>query len=245
LSSNAQGVTSIIISHKLNEVRSVADRVTVIRDGATISTLNANSDEITEDRIVRDMVGRDMAQRFPERKSDPGEMLMEVRDWNVWHPEHKERQVIRNASLNVRRGEVVGIAGLMGSGRTELAMSIFGKSYGRRIRAKSGCDGAAVDVSTVDRSISAGLAYVTEDRKTSRACSRRDHPAKHHARQPSRKSRRSASSRKRRKRQCRRELPQGDQYPHARCVSEGRQPVGRQPAEGGAVQMAVRQSRRC
>jgi putative multiple sugar transport system ATP-binding protein len=133
-----QGVTSIIISHKLNEVRSIADRVTVIRDGATISTLNANSDEITEDRIIRDMVGRDMAQRFPERKSDPGEMLMEVRDWNVWHPDHKERQVIRNASLNVRRGEVVGIAGLMGSGRTELAMSIFGKSYGRRISGEVG-----------------------------------------------------------------------------------------------------------
>jgi putative multiple sugar transport system ATP-binding protein len=160
-----QGVTSIIISHKLNEVRSIADRVTVIRDGATISTLNANSDEITEDRIIRDMVGRDMAQRFPERKSDPGEMLMEVRDWNVWHPDHKERQVIRNASLNVRRGEVVGIAGLMGSGRTELAMSIFGKSYGRRISGEVRIDGAAVDVSTVDRSISAGLAYVTEDRK--------------------------------------------------------------------------------
>jgi putative multiple sugar transport system ATP-binding protein len=160
-----QGVTSIIISHKLNEVRSIADRVTVIRDGTTISTLNANSDEITEDRIIRDMVGRDMAQRFPERKSDPGEMLMEVRDWNVWHPDHKERQVIRNASLNVRRGEVVGIAGLMGSGRTELAMSIFGKSYGRRISGEVRIDGAAVDVSTVDRSISAGLAYVTEDRK--------------------------------------------------------------------------------
>jgi putative multiple sugar transport system ATP-binding protein len=160
-----QGVTSIIISHKLNEVRSIADRVTVIRDGATISTLNANSDEITEDRIIRDMVGRDMAQRFPERKSDPGEMLMEVRDWNVWHPDHKERQVIRDASLNVRRGEVVGIAGLMGSGRTELAMSIFGKSYGRRISGEVRIDGAAVDVSTVDRSISAGLAYVTEDRK--------------------------------------------------------------------------------
>jgi putative multiple sugar transport system ATP-binding protein len=160
-----QDVTSIIISHKLNEVRSIADRVTVIRDGTTISTLNANSDEITEDRIIRDMVGRDMAQRFPERKSDPGEMLMEVRDWNVWHPDHKERQVIRNASLNVRRGEVVGIAGLMGSGRTELAMSIFGKSYGRRISGEVRIDGAAVDVSTVDRSISAGLAYVTEDRK--------------------------------------------------------------------------------
>ena len=161
-----QGVTSIIISHKLNEVRSVADRVTVIRDGATISTLDAGSQDITEDRIIRDMVGRDMAQRFPERESRPGEMLMEVKNWNVWHPEHTERQVIRDACLNVRAGEVVGIAGLMGSGRTELAMSIFGKSYGRRISGEVLIDGKTVDVSTVDRSISAGLAYVTEDRKS-------------------------------------------------------------------------------
>jgi len=161
----AQGVTSIIISHKLNEVRSIADRVTVIRDGATISTLDAKGEEITEDRIIRDMVGRDMAQRFPERVSRTGQVLMEVRNWNVWHPEHTDRQVIRDACLTVRAGEVVGIAGLMGSGRTELAMSIFGKSYGRRISGEVLIDGAAVDVSTVDRAISSGLAYVTEDRK--------------------------------------------------------------------------------
>jgi len=161
----AQGVTSIIISHKLNEVRSIADRVTVIRDGAAISTLDAGSEEITEDRIIRDMVGRDMAQRFPERESRPGETLMEVSHWNVWHPEHSERQVIRDANLKVRAGEVVGIAGLMGAGRTELAMSIFGKSYGRKITGEVLIDGKPVDVSTVDRCISAGIAYVTEDRK--------------------------------------------------------------------------------
>ena len=161
----AQGVTSIIISHKLNEVRSIADRVTVIRDGSTISTLDARGEALTEDRIIRDMVGRDMAQRFPARESNPGDILMEVRDWNVWHPEHTERQVIRNACLNVRAGEVVGIAGLMGSGRTELAMSIFGRSYGRRISGEVVIEGAPADVSTVDRSIAAGLAYVTEDRK--------------------------------------------------------------------------------
>ncbi|OCW56510.1 multiple monosaccharide ABC transporter ATP-binding protein [Hoeflea olei] len=161
-----QGVTSIIISHKLNEVRSIADRVTVIRDGATISTLDARGDEITEDRIIRDMVGRDMAQRFPARDSNPGDVLMEVKNWNVWHPEHTERQVIRNAGLTVRAGEVVGIAGLMGSGRTELAMSIFGRSYGRSISGEVLIDGVAADVSTVDRAIASGLAYVTEDRKT-------------------------------------------------------------------------------
>ncbi|WP_193178579.1 multiple monosaccharide ABC transporter ATP-binding protein [Oricola nitratireducens] len=162
----AQGVTSIIISHKLNEVRRIADRVTVIRDGATISSMDARTEEITEDRIVRDMVGRDMAHRYPERERRAGEMLMEVRNWNVWHPEHSERQVIHDANLTVRAGEVVGIAGLMGAGRTELAMSIFGRSYGRKISGEVLMHGAPVDVSRVDRAIAAGLAYVTEDRKT-------------------------------------------------------------------------------
>ena len=162
----AHGVTSIIISHKLNEVRRVADRVTVIRDGAVISTMDTRTEDITEDRIVRDMVGRDMAHRYPARERRAGEPLMEVRNWNAWHPEHVERQVIRNANLTVHAGEVVGIAGLMGSGRTELAMSIFGRSYGRNISGEVLMRGKPVDVSSVDRAIGAGLAYVTEDRKT-------------------------------------------------------------------------------
>ena len=161
----AQGVTSIIISHKLNEVRYVADTVTVIRDGTTVSTLDA-ADGLSEDRIVRDMVGRDMTHRFPEHTRTPGDVLMEVEDWNVWHPEHTDRQVIRHASFNVRAGEVVGIAGLMGSGRTELSMSIFGRSYGRNISGSVKLNGKPVDVSTVDRAIDAGISYVTEDRKS-------------------------------------------------------------------------------
>ncbi|MAE90764.1 MAG: ABC transporter ATP-binding protein [Pelagibaca sp.] len=162
----AQGVTQIIISHKLNEVRRVADSVTVIRDGATVSTMNTRTDDITEDRIVRDMVGRDMSNRYPPRPHRAGEMLMEVEDWSVWHPEHKDRQVIRNASFRVRAGEVVGIAGLMGSGRTELAMSIFGRSYGQNISGRVKMHGREVDTSTVGRAIESGLAYVTEDRKS-------------------------------------------------------------------------------
>jgi len=162
----SHGVTSIIISHKLNEVRRVADKVTVIRDGSTISTLDAREEKITEDKIVRDMVGRDMAHRYPERERRAGEMLFEVKNWNVWHPEHVERQVIRDVSFNVRAGEVVGIAGLMGSGRTELAMSIFGRSYGRNISGEVSIKGRMADVSRVDRAIDAGLAYVTEDRKS-------------------------------------------------------------------------------
>lgn len=162
----AQGVTQIIISHKLNEVRRVADTVTVIRDGTSVSTMSAANDEITEDRIVHDMVGRDMSDRYPARPRNPGEKLMEVRDWNVWHPEHADRQMITNVNFHVRKGEVVGIAGLMGSGRTELAMSIFGRSYGRNISGDVIVDGQTADVSQVDRAIKAGLAYVTEDRKS-------------------------------------------------------------------------------
>ncbi len=161
----AQGVTCIIISHKLNEVRYVADSVTVIRDGMTVSTLDAKAG-LSEDDIVRDMVGRDMSNRYPDRERRAGDLLLEVEGWNVWHPEHSERQVIKDISFNVRAGEVVGIAGVMGSGRTELAMSIFGQSWGRNISGTARLRGSAMDVSTVDRAINGGLAYVTEDRKS-------------------------------------------------------------------------------
>jgi len=162
----SHGVTSIIISHKLNEVRRIADTVTVIRDGTTVSTMDARGGGITEDRIVRDMVGRDMAHRYPARERRAGEVLMEVKDWNVWHPEHADRQVIRNIGMTVRAGEVVGIAGLMGSGRTELAMSLFGRSYGRNISGQVEIHGRPVDTGTVSSAIAAGIAYVTEDRKS-------------------------------------------------------------------------------
>lgn len=161
-----QGVTQIIISHKLNEVRRVADTVTVIRDGTTVSTMNAAKGEITEDGIVRDMVGRDMADRYPERARRAGEILMEVKGWNVWHPIHAERQMIKDVNMTVRAGEVVGIAGLMGAGRTELAMSIFGRSYGRNISGSLEMNGAPANADSVSGAIEAGLAYVTEDRKS-------------------------------------------------------------------------------
>jgi putative multiple sugar transport system ATP-binding protein len=159
----AQGVTQIIISHKLNEIAKVADRITVIRDGASVSTMDKH--EITEDRIIRDMVGRDMANRYPERTPNPGEMLLEIENWSCMHPEQVGRQMIKNVSLNVRKGEIVGIAGLMGTGRTELAMSVFGKSYGKAHQGTVKMHGKVVDVSTVTKAIDAGLAYVTEDRK--------------------------------------------------------------------------------
>lgn len=160
----AQGITSILISHKLNEISTVADRITIIRDGSTVSTLT--KDEITEDRIIRDMVGRDMANRYPARAPNIGEVLMTVKDWNVWHPDQKGRQMIRDAAFTVRKGEIVGIAGLMGAGRTELAMSIFGHSYGRDISGTVEIGGKVVDTSTVSKAVAAGLSYVTEDRKS-------------------------------------------------------------------------------
>jgi putative multiple sugar transport system ATP-binding protein len=159
----AQGVTQIIISHKLNEISRVADRITVIRDGASVSTMDKH--EISEDRIIRDMVGRDMANRYPSRVPNVGEVLMEVADWSVWHPEQADRQVIKDVSLTVKKGEIVGIAGLMGTGRTELAMSIFGRSYGKSHRGSIKMHGQVVDVSTVSKAVKAGISYVTEDRK--------------------------------------------------------------------------------
>lgn len=161
----SQGVTSIIISHKLNEIRRVADTITVLRDGATVSTLDSRTEEITENHIVHDMVGRDMSQRYPERTRRAKEMLLEVSGWNVWHPQHATRQVIKDINFHVRAGEVVGIAGLMGAGRTELAMSLFGRSYGQKISGRVQLGGKDIDTSTVAAAIRNGLAYVTEDRK--------------------------------------------------------------------------------
>jgi putative multiple sugar transport system ATP-binding protein len=162
----AQGISSILISHKLGEVSRVADSITILRDGATIETLDCRKDVITEDRIIRGMVGRDMTHRFPPREHNIGETIFEVKDWTVHHPAHAGRIVVDNVNLHVRRGEVVGIAGLMGSGRTELAMSIFGHSYGRNISGTVSKHGQAIDVSSIDRAIANGIAYGTEDRKT-------------------------------------------------------------------------------
>lgn len=161
----ARGISSILISHKLSEVSKVADSITILRDGATIETLNAEKDDITEDRIIRGMVGRDITHRFPPREAKIGDTIFEIRDWNVYHPLHADRKVSSDINLYVRQGEVVGLAGLMGSGRTELAMSIFGQSYGTRITGKAYKHGQEVDISSIDKAIANGVAYATEDRK--------------------------------------------------------------------------------
>lgn len=161
-----QGMTSIIISHKLNEVSYVADKITVIRDGSTIETLDKATDDISEDRIIKGMVGREMTDRFPKRHDVKiGDVAMEVKNWTVYHPQFTERKVVDDVSINVRKGEVVGIAGLMGAGRTELAMSIFGKAYGSNISGQLFLNGEEVHLKNIKDAIKHKLAYVTEDRK--------------------------------------------------------------------------------
>lgn len=161
-----EGMTSIIISHKLNEVAYVADKITVIRDGSTIETMDKKTTEFSEDRIIQGMVGRELTDRFPKRHDVKiGDINMEVKNWTVHHPLYPERKVCDNVSINVRKGEVVGISGLMGAGRTELAMSIFGQSYGTNISGQLYLDGKEVQLKTIKQAIKNKLAYVTEDRK--------------------------------------------------------------------------------
>ncbi len=161
-----KGLTSIIISHKLNEISYVADKITIIRDGSTIETLDKNKDSFGEERIIRGMVGRTMTDRFPKREeSKKGNISLEVKDWTVFHPVYSGRQVVDHVSLYVRRGEVIGIAGLMGAGRTELALSIFGRSYGTNITGSLLLNGEEVKLMNSRQAIDHKLVYVTEDRK--------------------------------------------------------------------------------
>ena len=162
----AQGIACILISHKLNEISRVADNITVLRDGATITTLDCSAGPVSEDLIIRAMVGREMADRYPPRAHNAGETVFELRDWRVYHPLHAEREAVKGVNLQVKRGEIVGIAGLMGAGRTELAMSVFGRSWGQRISGTALMMGQPVDLGTVSKAIAQGIAYVTEDRKS-------------------------------------------------------------------------------
>ncbi|WP_030797985.1 multiple monosaccharide ABC transporter ATP-binding protein [Streptomyces sp. NRRL S-337] len=170
----AHGVSGIVISHKLNEIRAIADSVTILRDGRTIETLTvrqatSTAPELSEERLIRGMVGRDLDHRFPDRApyrgEDADQVALAVGGWTVRHPVDHRRTVVDQVSLTVRRGEIVGLAGLMGAGRTELAMSVFGRSYGQYVAGTVAVGGREVDTRTVPAAIAAGLAYVTEDRK--------------------------------------------------------------------------------
>ena len=160
-----QGIASILISHKLNEISRVANTITVLRDGKTVDSIDCRAEKISEERIIEKMVGREMAERYPSRERHIGETIFEVRDWRVHHPDHAERAVIKGVSLHAKKGEIIGIAGLMGSGRTELAMSIFGRAWGQGISGTVLKNGVAIDVSSISKAIAHGIAYVTEDRK--------------------------------------------------------------------------------
>ncbi|MEU1388633.1 MULTISPECIES: multiple monosaccharide ABC transporter ATP-binding protein [unclassified Nonomuraea] len=160
-----EGITCVIISHKLNEVTAIADSVTIIRDGRTIETLDMATDHVTEDRIISGMVGRALDNRFPPHESTIGEEVLRIEDWTVHSPSQPGRKVVDGAALTLRRGEIVGLAGLMGAGRTELAMSLFGRTYGVHISGKVFKDGKPIEIRNVQDAIRHGLAYATEDRK--------------------------------------------------------------------------------
>ncbi|HOM22174.1 MAG TPA: sugar ABC transporter ATP-binding protein [Termitinemataceae bacterium] len=161
----AQGITCIMISHKLNEVLEIADTVTVLRDGKSISTYDVKQDQLTESRLIRDMVGRDLTTRFPEREHKVGEVVMEVKNWSVYHPDYHSIKVVDSASFYVRKGEIVAFCGPMGAGRTELMMSLYGQSYGSRSEGELYLFGKKVELRSPREAIQAGLGYVSEDRK--------------------------------------------------------------------------------
>ena len=161
----AHGVTSILISHKLNEVEKVADRITVIRDGQNIETLTKSHEPFHEDRIIKSMVGRAITDRWPEREHEIGEEVFRVENWTVYHPVYEHRKVVKNVSFFIRRGEVVGFAGLMGAGRTEIAMSLFGRAYGQNHSGQMYKNGEELNLHSVSEAIDNGIAYVSEDRK--------------------------------------------------------------------------------
>src|SRR5262245_20378426 len=157
------GITCVVISHKLSEIIEIADTITILRDGKTIDTLDAQG--VTEERLIAGMVGWDLEHRFPPREPHIGDEVLRIEDWNGHSVTKPERLVVDNATLSLRRGEIVGLAGLMGAGRTELAMSVFGRSYGVDISGRVIKDGKPIDVRTVESAIRNGIAYVSEDRK--------------------------------------------------------------------------------
>jgi len=161
-----EGMTCIIISHKLNEICYCADSITVLRDGRTVADFE-DAGNVTEDEIIRHMVGRELSNRYPPKTHIPSsEVFFEVKNWNVSHPDVTERQIVKDLSIQLRKGEVVGLSGLMGAGRTEFAMSLFGKSYGSNISGEVYLDGRKIDTGTVSKAIKNGIAYLSEDRKT-------------------------------------------------------------------------------
>lgn len=161
-----KGITSILISHKLNELTKVCNSITILRDGKTIETLDKAEVKITEDRIIKGMVGREIVDRFPKRPPNTSdEVVFEVSDWTVYEPDNASRKIVKGVNFNLKKGEVLGFAGLMGAGRTEIAMSIFGRTYGQKISGKLHKNGKEIKIHSVSDAIKNKIAYVSEDRK--------------------------------------------------------------------------------
>ena len=160
-----QGITSIIISHKLHEIETIADTTTILRDGEVVESLDMKGSNVSQERIIKGMVGRDMENRYPTRVAEVGEEILRVENWNAYHPQDHARKIVDDVSIVVNRGEIVGLAGIMGAGRTEFARSVFGHSYGTNITGKVFVAGKEANVRTVADAIRSGIAYATEDRK--------------------------------------------------------------------------------
>ncbi len=143
-----QGITCVMISHKLHEVLKVADTVTVLRDGKSISSYNVKEDELTEETIIRDMVGRNLEHRFPKESVEIGDVIFEVKNWSVYHEEYHNIKVVDDASFYLRRGEILAFCGPMGAGRTELMMSIFGKMSGSKSEGEVCIEGKKIELSS-------------------------------------------------------------------------------------------------
>lgn len=159
------GVSCIMISHKLKEVLKVADTVTVLRDGQTICSMSKEKNEITESAIIKHMVGREIDDIFPKRAEKKiGDVLLEVKNLTSYDPK-LGRDVVKHVDFNIRAGEIVGIAGLMGAGRTEFAHSIFGNYKKYQISGEIFVKGKKAKLSSPSLAIKSGLAYLSEDRK--------------------------------------------------------------------------------
>ncbi|BBE21501.1 hypothetical protein MN0502_03840 [Arthrobacter sp. MN05-02] len=239
----AEGITCIIISHKLNEIREIADSVTILRDGRTIETLSLHDGSVTEERIIKGMVGRDMESRYPDRTPSIGEEVLRVEDWTVHHPQESGRVIVDAANLAVRAGEVVGIAGLMGAGRTELAMSIFGRSYGSNITGTLYKNGAPITARTVAEAIRHGIAYATEDRKKY-GLNLIDDIKRNVSGAAPRQAGEARLGRQRPRGRRRGRLPAVHEHQGPDRHGHHRQALRREPAEGGALQVDVLGPRR-
>jgi len=161
-----EGITCIMISHKLDEVLGIADSITILRDGQSVGSYDLHEKKITEHQLIKGMVGRELKNLFPTKEPEIGEVVFEVKDWTVYHPDYHSMKIVDSASFYLKKGEIVSFCGPMGAGRTELMMSIFGGSYGFGRSGEIYLYGKKVEFNSPKHAIDQGVGYVSEDRKT-------------------------------------------------------------------------------